>query len=143
MALKRTVQEKELREQRDLRLLQRFLPLLKAQFWPLLLSVFLMLALAGFDLAVPWVTKVAVDRYIVPAPAHNLALEQKNLTVTETTPAITADARLRGALRAGWLLIFLALARFTFSLVQVLIMELAGQRMMHELRLKEIRWAVW
>lgn len=134
MSIKRSTQEKELREQKDLHILQRFMPLLKAQFMPLLLSVFLMLILAGLDLAVPWVTKMAVDRYIVPSYSQESPLSQEiSQPDTEIQPL---QPRMRGTLQAGILLLFLALARFVFSLIQVLIMELAGQRMMHDLRLK-------
>ncbi|MEA1922799.1 MAG: ABC transporter ATP-binding protein [Pseudomonadota bacterium] len=134
MSTQRTVQEKELREQKDLHILQRFLPLLRAQFMPLLLSVLLMLFLAGLDLAVPWVTKMAVDRYIVPSHSQESPLSRQISRPDAETQ--TVQPRLAGALRAGFLLMILALARFAFSLIQVLIMELAGQRMMHDLRLK-------
>lgn len=137
---KRSVAEGELKEQRDLRLLRRFLPLLKEQRWPLLLSVLLMLALAGFDLAVPWVTRSAVDRFIIPRAAPTAALKNpvarsEGLDPVAVQTPLAAERR-SGTARAGLLLLFLALARFAVSLAQVLIMELAGQRMMHRLRLK-------
>ncbi|MEA1922277.1 MAG: hypothetical protein U9N63_06425, partial [Pseudomonadota bacterium] len=115
MSIKRTIQEKELREQRDLHILQRFLPLLKAQLIPLLLSVLLMLILAGLDLAVPWVTKMAVDRYIVPSHSQELPLSRQISRPDAETQ--TVQPRLAGALRAGFLLMILALARFAFSLI--------------------------
>ncbi|MCK5914757.1 MAG: hypothetical protein KAG92_01355, partial [Deltaproteobacteria bacterium] len=132
MPVERTIKEKELPEQKDLHILQRFLPLLKAQFIPLLLSVLLMLILAGLDLAVPWITKMAVDRYIMPSQTQNQPLTKQR----PETGVQLLQQRLKGALRAGFLLIILALARFILSLIQVLVMELAGQRMMHDLRLK-------
>ena len=134
MSTQRTIQEKALREEKDLHILQRFLPLLKAQFIPLLLSVILMLILAVLDLAVPWVTKIAVDRYIVPSYTQESPLSQEiSQPDTEVEPL---QPRMQGALQAGILLLLLALSRFAFTLIQVLIMELAGQRMMHDLRLK-------
>ncbi len=132
MSEERTIKEKELLEQKDLHILQRFLPLLKAQLIPLLLSVLLMLTLAGLDLAVPWITKMAVDRYIMPSQTQNQPLMEQR----PEAGVQPLQQRLKGALRAGFLLMILALARFILSLIQVLVMELAGQRMMHDLRLK-------
>ena len=164
----RSTGERDLGGRRDWSLLRRFLPLLRAQCLPLLLSVLLMLSQAGFDLAVPWVTRGAVDRYIVPAisrvPARagdrvcsetalpgslsgagsggaSAPLLPVRATVAVSAPASLVlprppAARLQGVRQAGFLLLLLALARFFCSLAQVLIMELAGQRMMHQLRLQ-------
>jgi len=50
----------------DGRLVRRLLPYLHPYRWRLALSLGLLLATGSLDLAGPWLTKVAIDRYIVP-----------------------------------------------------------------------------
>lgn len=167
--------EETLVQQKDTRLLKRFLPLIKPHTLMVILSVILMIVLSGLDVAVPWVTRTAVDRYIIPktdpvstpgsghTPRNRIVFSLADpdvKSVVETYPALfeqqqaTAEitlenlqrlpgndlVRLRkqhlsGALLAGFILAALALARFVLSFIQIVVMEYAGQRMMHDLRL--------
>ncbi len=112
-------QEEQLKNQKDIRLLGRFVPLLTRNMAMIIFSVLLMILLSLLDIVVPIVTRTVVDDYILPAMAE------------------TDKSRyLLGAFWAGIILFGVALARFVFSFVQILVMELAGQRMMHDLRIK-------
>ena len=111
--------EERLQEQKDIRLLGRFVPLLTRNRSMIFASVLLMVLLSLLDIVVPFVTRSVVDDYILPSMAQ------------------TDKSRyLMGAFWGGIILFGVALARFVFSFVQIMVMELAGQRMMHDLRVK-------
>jgi ATP-binding cassette subfamily B protein len=112
--------EEELGPRQDLRLLKRFVPYIDQNRWMIVLSMVLMLLLSLFDIAVPYITKVAVDLYIVPREG-GLDLESLHL---------------RGAMMAGVALALIAVARFVASFVQIMVMERAGQNIMHDLRIR-------
>jgi len=59
-------EEGQLDKQRDLRLLARLLPFLTPYRAMLTASVVLVLLLTALDLTLPYLTKMAIDRYIVP-----------------------------------------------------------------------------
>lgn len=115
--------EQPLNNGRDLGLVKRFFPYAATSYRMILISVTLMLVLSLLDLAVPYITKMAVDLYIVPEDGQ---------------PAIE-DVRLKGALMAGVVLVLLSLVRFAGGFFQIMVMELAGQRTMHELRIELYR----
>ncbi|MBI9089694.1 MAG: ABC transporter ATP-binding protein [Desulfobacterium sp.] len=112
--------EEELGPRQDLRLLKRFVPYFTRNRWMIVFSMVLMLLLSLFDIAVPYITKMAVDLYIVPRDG-GLALESLHI---------------RGAMMAGVVLAIIAVARFVTSFVQIMVMELAGQKIMHDLRVR-------
>ena len=112
-------QEEDLKKQKDIRLLARFVPLLTRNVTMIVLSILLMVFLSLLDIVVPVVTRMVVDDYIMPSMAD-------------------ADKTryLMGVLWGGIALFGVALARFVFSFIQIMVMEFAGQRMMHELRIQ-------
>ncbi len=110
-------QEEELKKQKDIRLLARFVPLLTQNLPMIIFSILLMVLLSLLDIVVPFVTRMVVDDYIMPSMA-----------------APDKATYLMGAFWGGIALFGVALARLIFSFIQIMIMELAGQRMMHELR---------
>lgn len=112
-------QEEELEKQKDIRLLARFVPLLTQNIPMIIFSILLMVLLSLLDIVVPFVTRIVVDDYIMPSMA-----------------ASDKSTYLMGAFWGGIALFGVALARFVFSFVQIMVMEFAGQRMMHELRIK-------
>jgi len=112
-------QEEELKKQKDIRLLARFVPLLIQNLPMIIFSILLMVFLSLLDIVVPFVTRIVVDDYIMPSMADP-----------------DKATYLMGAFWGGIALFGVALARFVFSFIQIMIMELAGQRMMHELRIK-------
>ncbi len=93
----------------DARLMRRILKYLKP-YWPLLLLSLLFLALySGAQLLGPYITKVAIDRYIA---THDLA----------------------GLERIAGLYLGNVLLGFMFLFIQTYTMEYTGQRAMHDLR---------
>ena len=112
-------QEEELKKQKDIRLLARFVPLLTQNLPMIVFSILLMVFLSLLDIVVPFVTRMVVDDYIMPSMADP-----------------NKSTYLMGAFWGGIALFGVALARLVFSFTQIMIMELAGQHMMHELRIK-------
>jgi len=112
-------QEEELKKQKDIRLLSRFVPLLTQNLPMIVFSILIMVFLSLLDIVVPFVTRMVVDDYIMPSMADP-----------------DKSTYLMGAFWGGIALFGVALARLILSFIQIMIMELAGQRMMHELRIK-------
>lgn len=115
-------EERRLGRPYDLKLLGRLVPFVRPHGRMLILAVFLVLAITALDLALPYVTKVAVDRFIVPRVAPGEALPEM-------------ARRLAGI---GWmtgLFLMLVAANFAATFVQVQLMEAIGQKAMHALRL--------
>ena len=59
-------EEKQLGKSYDIRLLKRLFPFLKPYHLMILASIFLVMLITLLDLAIPYVTKIAIDQYIVP-----------------------------------------------------------------------------
>jgi ATP-binding cassette subfamily B protein len=63
-------EEENLGRSHDLRLMRRLAPLLRPQGRLLAASIALVVLITLVDLALPLVTRTAIDRYIVPRPSH-------------------------------------------------------------------------
>jgi ATP-binding cassette subfamily B protein len=72
------VEEKQLGKPYDLKLLKRIYPFTRPYRLLLLGSIGLVLLITVLDLALPYVTKVAIDRYIVPQIEHQQAAAEKS-----------------------------------------------------------------
>ena len=59
-------EEQQLGKSYDLKLLKRLLPFLKPHRWMISVSIVLVMFITLLDLAIPYVTKIAIDQYIVP-----------------------------------------------------------------------------
>ena len=59
-------EETQLDKSYDVKLLKRLLPFIQPYKLLILWSIFLVIGITALDLALPYVTKVAIDRYIVP-----------------------------------------------------------------------------
>ncbi len=110
--------EKDFEKTRDIRLLKRFVPLIRKNIIIVIFSIVLMLLISLVEIFAPYVTKIAMDSFILPENEVDI------------------HHRLSGAAMAGGVLFVLALVRFVFSFIQIMIMEYAGQRMMHDLRME-------
>ncbi|MCJ8500168.1 ABC transporter ATP-binding protein [Desulfatitalea alkaliphila] len=172
------IEEGLLGKPRDLGLLKRLLPLLRPYRRLLIGSVTLVLMMTLINLTLPYLSKVAIDRYIVPVPAHTtpwpdqeMADERRYLTVDLRREQVrqvverfdhlferrAAAARIAYADLArlpaedlrrlrqdqitglGWVVLFLlvlVVADFAFTFLQRVIMERAGHRVMHDLRMR-------
>jgi ATP-binding cassette subfamily B protein len=72
------VEEKKLGKPYDLKLLKRLYPFTRPYRMLLLGSIALVLLITVLDLALPYVTKVAIDRYIVPQIEQQYAVTKKS-----------------------------------------------------------------
>ncbi|SLM28736.1 ABC-type multidrug transport system, ATP-binding protein [Desulfamplus magnetovallimortis] len=138
--------ESEPGNQRDLSLLGRFFPLIRKNIRMVTLSIFLMVILSLTEVTVPYVTKTAIDSYIVPGmELSNPVIELSNPVIELSNPVIelsnpsqinVRNEYLFKAAIAGGVLFLLAVARFALNFFQIIVMEYAGQRMMHDLRMQ-------
>ncbi|HSQ85546.1 MAG TPA: ABC transporter transmembrane domain-containing protein, partial [Desulfobacterales bacterium] len=169
-------EEKHLGKPYDVKLLRRLYPYTKPYKLMLLGSIVLIVLITLLDLSLPYVTKIAIDRYIVP---RQKSISNQTVGSNEdkirTLKADMADPQIESIVRkysdlfkirgsfalidfrnldklgkkdlsilrkkdlAGVTFIttvFLGLVIFNFvlNIVQVLIMEYAGQMVMHDLR---------
>lgn len=171
-------EEKELGRPYDVKLLKRLYPFSKPYRAWLAGAIFLVVMITLLDLSLPYITKIAIDRYIVPVDTKTAADNsagskdgKRFLTVDLSDKDIrqvvekyrekfhiessfaripTADlselgtkdlATLRkkdlaGVGRVTALFLALVILNFVLNFLQELVMETAGQRIMHDLRVK-------
>ena len=68
-------EEKQLGKPYDIKLLKRLLPFTKPYKRLLICSIFLVILITLLDLSMPYVTKIAIDRYIVPQQASDMQID--------------------------------------------------------------------
>jgi ATP-binding cassette subfamily B protein len=171
-------EETQLEKAYDATLLRRLLPFIHPHRRLLFWSIGLVILITVLDVALPYATKLAIDRYIVPVaePSSPPNLQEAaagppSLRIDMANPAAAAIlrdhgqaaridgpvayipydvlssmdrsdlVRLRGGNLSGLLLItglFLVLVVLNFFLTfaQSVIMEITGQRIMHDLRIR-------
>ncbi|MFP4629530.1 MAG: ABC transporter ATP-binding protein [Desulfohalobiaceae bacterium] len=165
-------EEEQLQDRgRDFSILRRFWPFVRPYRLAVLGSLLLVLGITCLEIAVPYLTKVGIDRYIVPqqessqeqdqrmysfdpqSPGGRLLLQEfPDLVQKEGDQALIPfsslqelsreelqrlrEPDLRGVLWISAVFLLLILLNFAFSFCQKLIMEYAGQRVMHDLRLQ-------
>jgi len=71
-------EEARLDKHYDVRLLRRLLPFAYPYKRLILWSIFLVIGITALDLALPYVTKIAIDRYIVPQATDEAAAGSRN-----------------------------------------------------------------
>jgi ATP-binding cassette subfamily B multidrug efflux pump len=171
-------EEKQLGKPYDVKLLRRLYPFTKPYKFLFLCSIVLVVFITFLDLSLPYVTKIAIDRYIVPGresvknnkTAHT-EINIRTLKTDMTDPKINmvvhkypdlfrikgSSARiyfrdlakldkkdlvilrkhdLSGVTWITGLFLGVVILNFILDIVQVLIMEYAGQMVMHDLRLR-------
>lgn len=74
--------EDNLGRQYDVKLIRRLIPFGRKYQWYFLGTVFLVILITFLDISVPYITKIAIDRYIVP-----------NVGLPESSPTENSDAR--------------------------------------------------
>jgi len=77
-------EEKQLGKSYDIRLLKRLFPFLKTYHLMILASIFLVMLITLLDLAIPYVTKIAIDQYIVPKINSEVFKSDTGADVTPT-----------------------------------------------------------
>lgn len=108
-------EEERLGQGGDLRLWRRISGYI-LPYWPsVLTAILLSLAITACSLALPHLLRLAVDSFI-------------------TAPQLAPAARLAGVGRLAGLFLLLVLVGFVANFLQVVVLEWAGQRIMHHLR---------
>ncbi|MBF0390844.1 MAG: ABC transporter ATP-binding protein [Desulfamplus sp.] len=113
----------DLQNHGDFKLLTRFIPLIKQNSRVIFISIFLMALLSLADITIPFITKNAIDKYIIPGMADGVS------------DADRADYMFYTAM-SGLALFALAAFLFALNFIQTIVMEYAGQQMMHDLRIQ-------
>ena len=170
-------EEDQLGKPYDLRLLRRLFPYVRPYSLLFLISIGLVTAITVLDLALPYLTKVAIDSYIVqdisdekPGASRQQRFYLADLRrpkiegvvsrypsffeverpyariryedLSKLTKADLADLRkgdYAGVARIALIFVGVVICHFVFSFGQVIIMEYAGQSIMHDLRLTLFR----
>jgi len=171
-------EEKELGKPYDIKLLRRLYPFCRPYHRWLLSAVLLVVIITLLDLSLPYVTKIAIDRYIVPAPSEtavkisispedNIRYLNVNMadaeiqavvdkyrgrfkingasariatadlsTLDEKDLAVLRKDDLTGVSRVTLLFLLLVILNFVLNFLQQMFMEIAGQHIMHDLRVQ-------
>ncbi|WP_300667660.1 ABC transporter ATP-binding protein [Desulfoluna sp.] len=79
------IEETEITSSKDYRLAGRLLPFITPHRHLLAIALMLVAILTGLDLSIPWITKEALDRYIIPdisrTETHHLSVDASDPTV--------------------------------------------------------------
>jgi ATP-binding cassette, subfamily B, multidrug efflux pump len=171
-------EEKQLGKPYDVKLLWRLYPYTKPYKLLFLCSIVLVIFITLLDLSLPYVTKIAIDRYIVPGresvkkgTTDRTEVNIRTLKTDMTDPKIEMIVRkysdlfkvqgssariyfrdlvkldkkdltilrrhdLSGVAWIAALFLAVVILNFVLDIVQVFIMEYAGQMVMHDLRLR-------
>jgi len=95
----------------DARLMRRLVKYLRPHAPAVCLAFFVILAGSLVELAEPWITQQAIDRYL-------------------------ANGDIEGLRRMGLLFLGLILAAFVFEYIQTVVLQTTGQKIMHEIRMQ-------
>lgn len=175
MALNKNIfEEKKLGQAQDFGLLKKLIPYVKPYRVLFACTLILIFLITGLELTIPYITKIAIDRYIVPEnsirataettkgrflscdlsdpdiskivfahPAFFQVNQNTALIAYSRLPDLPQDAvatlrknDLAGiSLAAAWLLL-IVIINFFLNFIKIILMEYAGQQMMHDLRIK-------
>ncbi len=170
---KNIFEEKKLGQAQDFGLLKKLTPYVRPYRVLFTYTFLLIILITGLDLTIPYITKVAIDRYIVP---ENTILPEKgtrdrllrfDLSDPEVSKIVSAfpglfqtskntavisyekisqlpyntivslrKNDLTGVSYAAAALLVLVIASFFLNFIMVILIEYAGQMMMHDLRMK-------
>jgi len=92
------VEEKITGKSYDLKLFGRLFIFIKPYRMIFYLSVFLMILISVLDISIPYMTKIAVDRYIVPVNATVETDEAAKIRLNTGNPEVMKIAELHGTL---------------------------------------------
>ena len=110
-------EEDKLGDVKDAQLWRRILIFGLPQKNGILLAIFLALTVIATSLALPHLTKIAIDQYI-------------------TNETITRSARMIGLQHLAWIFALMVVIGFAANFFQVTVLEWTGQNIMHDLRQK-------
>ncbi len=175
MALNKNIfEEKKLGQTQDFGLLKKLIPYVKPYRVLFAYTFILIFLITGLELVIPYITKIAIDRYIVPENSIRATAETPKgrfLSCDLSDPDISKIVSARPALfqinqntaliaysrlpdlpqeavatlrkndltgisyAAAWLLL-VVIINFFLNFIKIILMEYAGQQMMHDLRIK-------
>jgi len=108
-------EEGQLDKRRDMRLLGRLLPFLSPYRAMLTASIGLVMLITVLDLTLPYLTKMAIDRYIVPQQTTTASGEIRWLMLSDDNPALPVirerHPRILVNRNGGWAIAYRDLAR--------------------------------
>jgi len=171
---KNIFEEKKLGQSQDFGLLKKLSPYVKPYRIIFIYTFLLIILITGLELTIPYITKVAIDRYIVPETSIQTAKDtpqkrflrcdlsdpeissivtaypdlfqiNKNTAVIayEKLPELPQNTILKlrkndltGVTYAAIWLLLIVIISFFLNFIKVILMEVAGQKMMHDLRIK-------
>ncbi len=159
-------EEDELGKAYDVKLLKRLRPFVMPNLRLLLMAILLVTVITGIDLSIPYVTKIAIDSYIVPAigsvrvrpggegDAEIEAIAQKYPGLIQRTEdglrIANEDIRkfdpedlrvlrrddFAGIRRLAALFLLLILLNMGLNFAQVMVIQFSGQQIMHDMRVR-------
>jgi len=171
---KKIFEEKKLGQSQDFGLLKKLYPYVKPYRVLFTYTFILIILITGLELTIPYITKVAIDRYIVPETSiqaakgtpqkrflrcdlsdpevRKIVTAYPDLFQTGKDTAIIAYEKLPElpqntilklrkndltgvTYAATWLLIIVVIS-FFLNFIKMILMEVAGQKIMHDLRIK-------
>jgi ATP-binding cassette, subfamily B, multidrug efflux pump len=107
----------------DARLMRRLLTYLHAYRWQVVVAIIAIVLKAGADVLGPYLTKVAIDKYLAnKTEAHSLL------------DRFLSPSPLTGVAQIAGMYVALLLASFLFEFAQTYIMQWTGQKVMFDLR---------
>jgi ATP-binding cassette subfamily B protein len=107
----------------DSRLMKRLLAYLRPYKWHVIVALAAILLQAVADVLGPYLTKVAIDKYLAPTPARNPVLDRW----------LSPDA-LTGIGQIGAMYVFIIAFSFVLEFTQAYVMQWTGQKVMFDLR---------
>ncbi len=145
------VEESHLGKPYDWRLLARLYPFVRPYRRLFLFSIGIILMITLVELSLPYITKIAIDRHIVPqsriltaTPLLPVAQDEKlrrddGIGRSRQKPANLHQKELIGLGKISALFLVMILLNFLLNFTQIQIMEYTGQKIMHDLRLRLYR----
>jgi len=107
----------------DGRLMRRLLTYLRPYKWHVVVALGAIILKSGADVLGPFLTKVAIDKYLAKSPNSHSWIGDR-----------LSDAPLTGIAQIGGLYIGLLILTFTFEFIQTYLMQWTGQKVMFDLR---------
>ncbi|MBS3732773.1 MAG: ABC transporter ATP-binding protein [Desulfobacterales bacterium] len=135
--------EKELGKAADVSLIRRIYPFASPYKLLLITALILMACVTVLELGVPYVTKMAIDRYIVPEQS---ATQTSGLNSAQSPPSTEQktdkdekdrdrSADISGLNHMALILLLIILLSLAINFAQIMLMEYTAQNIMHDLRL--------
>ena len=125
-------EEKTLDKSQDLFLLARLFPFIRPYLPQLGIGAALVILITLLEVAAPYITKEALDRYIVPQISSG-EMSAASPVSAHVAPPLTEA--LQGLEAMTGLFLAIIFTQFCLDFLQMMLLERCGQRIMHDLRM--------